>query len=404
MKTKIVLRKKPNKEGLCPLCVRLSHKNKTKYLSLGIKLLQDQFKNGEFTTKVQNFKYRNRQLLNVRSKCLDIIDELNLKGALYDFEDFLELYYEKEKEPKTFVGFTNEIISELKEGNQLSYALTFKDLLNSITSFIREKKSPENIAFENIDLAFLEKYEAYLRSHGNKNSSISIKMRTLRVVFNKALKRNLVSNKHYPFADYKISRLKQPNNKRAFSKEEFRKFKNVDLTFHSGLIDSHKLALFSFYCRGMNFVDMAKLKHENISNGVLSYARTKTKGEFKIKLLPEAIDIIKYFKEKYPNKHYLMPILTMETYTASQFQNRKKKTLKKFNKDLKKIGAVAGIENSITSYVIRHSYATLMKFSGVSTDVISASMGHSDLSVTENYLKSFGDEVLDEANEKLSEL
>jgi len=84
-----------------------------------------------------------------------------------------------------------------------------------------------------------------------------------------------------------------------------------------------------------------------------------------------------------------------------QIENRKAKKLKRFNSDLKKIAEVVGINKPLTSYVARHSFATNLKQEGISTDVISQSMGHQNISITSSYLKDFEDDVIDKANEKL---
>ena len=82
---------------------------------------------------------------------------------------------------------------------------------------------------------------------------------------------------------------------------------------------------------------------------------------------------------------------------------KKLKTLKKFNKDLKEIASLVGISQKVTSYTIRHSYATNLKFAGVSTDLIGETMGHKDVSVTKAYLKEFDNKVIDDAMSKLLE-
>jgi site-specific recombinase XerD len=84
-----------------------------------------------------------------------------------------------------------------------------------------------------------------------------------------------------------------------------------------------------------------------------------------------------------------------------QIENRKHKTLSKFNKNLKELAKLAKVDKNVTSYVIRHSFATNLKQLGVATDLISASMGHANLDITNSYLKEFENNVIDDANEKL---
>ena len=87
--------------------------------------------------------------------------------------------------------------------------------------------------------------------------------------------------------------------------------------------------------------------------------------------------------------------------TPLQIEYRKDKTLKKFNKDLKRIAELCKIDTKITSYVSRHSFATNLKQKGVSTDIISEAMGHQTLTVTQAYLKELENDVIDDAINKL---
>jgi site-specific recombinase XerD len=146
---------------------------------------------------------------------------------------------------------------------------------------------------------------------------------------------------------------------------------------------------------------MMKLRWENVENDKIVYTRSKTKGRFIIKVLNPVQDILDFYSGINNSTNYVFPILLHEGLTPMQIENRKFKTLKKFNSDLKKIAEIVGINKPVTSYVARHSFATNLKEVGVSTDVISQSMGHQNLSITTAYLKDFENNIIDDANEKL---
>jgi site-specific recombinase XerD len=99
----------------------------------------------------------------------------------------------------------------------------------------------------------------------------------------------------------------------------------------------------------------------------------------------------------------VFPILLKENLTPMQIENRKHKTLRRFNKQLKEIAKIQGVKKNVTSYVIRHSFATNLKYAGISADLIGQSMGHQDVSVTNAYLKEFKDDIIDDAMTKLLE-
>ena len=102
-------------------------------------------------------------------------------------------------------------------------------------------------------------------------------------------------------------------------------------------------------------------------------------------------------KYKNENSEYLFPILTSYHKTEIQVANRLHKVLAKLNKHLKEIGLVLNLSIPLTTYVARHSYATVLKRAGVSTSIISESLGHSSERITQIYLDSFNNEQIDEA-------
>ena len=156
---------------------------------------------------------------------------------------------------------------------------------------------------------------------------------------------------------------------------------------------------FSYYCGGINFIDIANLTHDNIIEGRLIYKRHKTSKLIKIPLQPQAIALIeKYSKKESP---YLFPILSPFHKTEVQKANRIHKVIAKVNERLKQIGEELELPIPLTTYVARHSQATVMKKAGVATSVIREIMGHSSERVTQIYLDSFDNEQIDNAMKNL---
>ena len=221
------------------------------------------------------------------------------------------------------------------------------------------------------------------------------------VLFNNAIINDIVSVDCYPFRKYKISKLKGKIRLIALSLTEWESFKNVDLTAHPNLQQSYQFFLFSYYTRGMNFIDMMYLKWSNLQNGKIYYTREKTTYPLVVKILPPVEEIINNFHKQKRSTPFIFPILLREGMTPNQIFDRKHKALRKWNKDLKAIAELAGITNGITSYVARHSYATHMKQKGASIEVICESLGHSNVLVTMSYLKQFDNSYLDDENKRL---
>jgi integrase len=152
---------------------------------------------------------------------------------------------------------------------------------------------------------------------------------------------------------------------------------------------------------GTNFTDLAQLKWTNIQNERLKYIRAKTNKPYDVGLLPPALEILKYYKNNDINNEFIFPILNEFHDTAIRIKNRIHKVLKQTNDDLKEIATLAGIDVNLTTYVARHTYATVLKYSGVSTSVISEALGHDSEKTTQIYLDSFQNDVLDKANKNL---
>ena len=196
------------------------------------------------------------------------------------------------------------------------------------------------------------------------------------------------------FRNYKVSKLNKQTPKRAIAKKDV-----MRIMGYQGKSEMECLAIdvfvFSYLNAGINFIDIAKLKHSNIVESHLIYNREKTKKLINVPLQTKALEIIaKYQSDKSP---YLFPILSPFHQTEVQVANRLHKVLAKVNKHLKEIGERLNLPIPLTTYVARHSYATVLKRAGVSTSIISESLGHSSERVTQIYLDSFDNEQINSA-------
>ena len=288
-------------------------------------------------------------------------------------------------------GFLN-YIQALKNENRLRYAGMFEVSYSSFIKFNKHLDMP----FSDIDVAWLKKYEQWMKSNHYAINTIGTRLRHLRAVFNKAVESKQTTA--YPFNSYKLSKVNQQTAKRAISKQDIQRVIN-----YKGKSDMERLAIdlftFSYFTAGINFIDMAMLERSNIVDGQLVYYRKKTKKQIIIPLQDKAVEIIK----KYSNEHspYLFPVLSPFHKTEVQVANRLHKVLAKVNKHLKEIGEKLELPIPLTTYVARHSYATVLKRAGVSTAIISESLGHSSEKITQTYLDSFDNEQIGNAMKNL---
>lgn len=395
---KTILKNKSLADNTYPIVIQIIKDGRTKIISTGLSCFKTDWDGIQLKKSHPNYQKRNLILSGLKQKALKIIDDFNEERVDFTLKDFENKYKgEKANSRITVYEHFQEKITLMEISGRTGNARSYRDTCNSFFNFHTDKQ----LSFKNLNVGLLEKYEAHLRSRNNQDSGIAFRMRSIRAIFNSAIRNGIVKADYYPFDKYKISKLKGKGLKRALSRDEIKRILDLDLSERPDLIDSKNYFVFSYFTRGINFVDLMKLKKDNIQGENIEYIRSKTKGRFIIKILPPVKSILDYYLSKDYKTEYLFPILLKNELTPQQIENRKHKTLGKFNKDLKEIATLAKVAKNVTSYVIRHSYATNLKQLGIATDLISTSMGHANLDVTNNYLKEFENSVIDDANEKL---
>ena len=165
---------------------------------------------------------------------------------------------------------------------------------------------------------------------------------------------------------------------------------------------AHDVFSFSYYCGGISLVDVANLTPSNIIDGRLIYERQKTHGIINLVMLDAPKAIIAKYAEYCEKAGYLFPILDNRVHiTPMQKFNRVRKLCHQLNKELHKLADELGIKEDVTTYVARHSFATVLKKSGVNIGIISQALGHQDIKTTQIYLSKFDNEQVDSAMQNL---
>ena len=386
--------------GEYPLMLRICKDGKKKYQSLGISVLPRywDFTRNKPKPNCPNKEYIQKIILNKQTELQQRMLEFNSEQKEYTTTTLLN-DENKKFELKTVCQFYQELIEQCKSNDKCGNRLIYKGSYNSLKVFT---KNQLDIPFSAIDVSWLNKYEKWLRSKGNKETTMSLMFRTLRSAYNKAIKAKCARKSDYPFDEYKINKFDTKTQKRAIAKTEVLKFtKEVDNIGKRQYVQLSKdIFIFSYLCGGINFTDIANLTKANITNGRIHYIRQKTGKLIKLGISEEAIQIIKKYESE--SKGYLFPILNANIHkTPLQKQNRIHKMLGKINKNLKLIAAQLNVDANMTTYVARHSFASVLKKSGVSIALISEALGHSDLSTTQVYLDSFDNEQIDAAMQNL---
>lgn len=387
--------------GESPLMLQVSKSGKRKYQSLGISIKPRywDFTRNKPKPNCPNKDYIQKIILDKQTELQQRMLELNSEQKEYTTTTLLN-DENKKFELKTVSEFYQELIEEYRVNNKCGNRLIYKSSYNSLKVFTNDTL---DIPFSAIDITWLNKYERWLRSKGNEETTMSLMFRTLRSTYNKAIKAKCARKSEYPFDEFKINKFDVSTQKRAIAKTEVLKFtKDVCPIGKRQYIQLSKdIFMFSYLCGGINFTDIANLTKANIIEGKrLHYIRQKTGKLIKIGLSEEAMKIIERYATE--SKGYLFPILNANLHkTPLQKQNRIHKILGKVNINLKLIAAQLGVEGNLTTYVARHSFASVLKKSGVKIALISEALGHSDIATTQIYLDSFDNEQIDAAMKNL---
>ena len=391
-------KRRPKSDGSFPIKLRVVINRKSFHISTGHSV-EEQFwleDRQEISTKwkgVSNVKRLNNSLQRQKSVISDKLlaldeeaglDKLSTKEIKNRITGKRDIVY--------IIEFTNSIIEELQEGNKVGNARVHKTMRNSIRTFLKGKDIP----IKQITFKWLKKYEAWYLGKGNSVNGLGVMMRTLRAVINRAIKQKLLSRDEYPFEHYQVK--KEKTRKRAVSAIDIEKIKSFEPQTRQ-LIRAKDYFLMSFYLMGASFIDLAFLKVDNINAGRIEYKRRKTGKLHSIKITEPLQEILdKYLKGKRKGDFILNVIKSDEV--KKQYVNVRDE-LRRYNRRLKEIGELCGLESVLTSYVARHSFATIAKFKDVPVSVISQALGHTNLETTETYLAEFDNAVLDEYNEKI---
>jgi integrase/recombinase XerD len=402
MKTFIVLAldtRRAKADGTYPILLRIIHHEKPSAITTGIYIKEtDWDKKGRCIKPsykgTQSVARLNNMLQKKKSDAIDIITKLEEKKTL-DSYTVLQLKEMIEKKPETqsFFKYAEAAIAEMKEANRLGNARAYQSALDAFKVF----RTQRDLSFYELNLDFLMRFETAHLKKGKSYNGLSAYLRAIRAIYNRAIKAGIVDRELYPFANYEIKSVK--TRKRAISLEAIQRIEKCELAPDHPLYHARNYFLASFYFRGISFADLAELKVSDMIDGRIHYQRKKTDKPYNIKITERAQVILNIYLAGKKKEDFIFPIIRRETI-ADQYKDIQW-ARKRFNKKLKKLADKCDIEENLTSYVSRHSFATRAKNLGIPIASISDMLGHENIKTTEVYLDSLPSDILDEMHEKV---
>lgn len=343
-----------------------------------------------------------RTITEETERLTNYIAMLEQKG-MYTTSELVTLYRKKSTDGK-LLCFTKTLSTTLKENKQYRLNEAYLTVTKGLVDFNRGVDIP----LSQINGTLIKKFETHLYEIGRSQNTISYYMRNLCAIFNKAIKENLVIKPNEsPFSN--VFKGVHKTIKRALTTHEMQLL--TDLNF-AELINKTKpkskkrvameelrhawlYLIFCFCAQGMCFIDLSLLKKENIKNGYLIYMRKKTHQRIEVQITPEMQTIINLFKAETAGSDYLFPILCDNN---TLLHRRYASALRSQNNRMKKLAKLAGVEQSITTHWVRHTWASIGKAKSIPIPVIGECLGHTSEKTTLIYIDSLDNSVKNEAN------
>jgi integrase/recombinase XerD len=282
---------------------------------------------------------------------------------------------------------------ELKNDGQVGTAAFYKSAYSGFKAFAPGGR----LSYVQVTPRWLKSYENHLLDLGKSISTVGTHVRPMRTIFKKAIDAGLIPVSMYPFGRNKYRVPASKGRKIALTEIE----KNIILEYKGDYQQAVDMWKFSYFCNGMNFNDIARLKRSDVVDGILTFDRVKTKNTERnkepiiITMHAEAIRIInKWGVADLSPGAYIFPVL-QKGLTPTQERNRIADWIKDTNEAL---GVVIDKINEnrekdklpkITTYWARHTFATVLKRKGMSIEYIQEALGHSSPETTKVYLDGF---------------
>jgi integrase len=392
---KLVLdKRRKKKSGAYPLVIRIRLAGK--YLDVATKQELHEHQFDDKRQIVIGNKTLNKSLQKEIENCKDKIIQYEQLQDEITIEQIKVLFGKSQKTEPTIAEFWQQEAVRLTEigkaGNAGVYLSSLKGL-NRVMNL--------DMPFKELKLMQLLDAETTLLKNGVKLNTLSVYMRTLRAICNKAILVDLVDQGWYPFFRYKIKKGKSVP--RTLNLDQMKRYFELELPEQHPLYRSFCIGKLMFLLRGINFKDLVKLTNENLQGNRIVYERSKTKTLYSIGMEEQIKELL---KNLFKGGDTLVGIMDEEYHLLDQdiqVLKRYEQHLHVVNNHLKRISILLGLEIKLSTYVMRYSYANIARGLGLSVEEISYLLGHksSAHAVTEIYLEQFDLEKLDELNRKI---
>lgn len=375
-----------NKEGTYPVKIKVYFQGKPKYYSTGVCMSTKD----ELEEVLESKSKKNIEIQDIigkeLSRILKNVDILVERGT-FSFSNLNNML------GKNIGGTLNEMISakikELENEEKFGTSAFYKGTLSLLKRYMKH-----DVPINEVTVEWLNGLEKFILKTANQ-TTVAMNMRNIRATMNIAKQVGVIRESDYPFGRGKYQIKEGSRKKKALNKKQLK----VIAEYSDGSITTEfyrDLWLFIYFCNGLNVADLISLKFSDIQNGEISFIRKKTKDRTRdvkriyAAITPEMYSIINKWGNDPKKSVYIFPFLKPGD-SAWEHEKKKKNLTKLINKRMKMIGEKLNFGKT-TTYVARHTYATVLRNEGVPISIISPMLGHSSVTTTEIYLADLGSE------------
>lgn len=375
----------PKSNGQCAVSIRITFDRKKKYYPTPISLSLAEYEKTRGNKPREPYKSIALRLQAFEKKAADII-----KGMpLFTWNAFEKQYLVNRAAKGSINQAFSDYAAELRGAGRIGTAVSYECAQSSLNKF------DAGLRFADITPEVLRKYEKWMLNNENSVTTVGIYLRSLRTMFNNAIAEGLLTKELYPFGKKKYEIPTGRNIKKALTIADIEQIYNYKAEPGTMTERAKDYWLFMYLSNGINVKDLCLLKYENIKGDILEFERAKT-ARTKRNVEPIRVVItedVKAFIKKWGNwnkesKNYIFPILE-KGLTPERERQLIQQLTQVINSHMKNIAKELKISNDVTTYTARHSFATILQRSGVSTEFISEALGHGNVRTTQNYLAGF---------------
>ncbi len=369
-----------NKEGTYPVKIKVYFQGKPKYYPTGICMSTKE----ELEEVLESKSKKNIEIQDIigkeLSRILKNVDILVERGT-FSFSNLNNML------GKNIGGTLNEMISakikELENEEKFGTSAFYKGTLSLLKRYMKH-----DVPINEVTVEWLNGLEKFILKTANQ-TTVAMNMRNIRATMNIAKQVGVIRESDYPFGRGKYQIKEGSGKKKALNKKQLKAI--VEYSDGSMTTEFYRdLWLFIYFCNGLNVADLISLKFSDIQNGEISFIRKKTKDRTRdvkriyAAITPEMYSIINKWGNDPKKSVYIFPFFKPGD-SAWEHEKKKKNLTKLINKRMKMIGEKLNL-GKITTYVARHTYATVLRNEGVPISIISPMLGHSSVTTTEIYL------------------